>query len=183
MTPKVFMLADKPTYMLDREGRALDMGTWYNEMFRRMACDFAAVLTNRAGIFVDADTVINQYAKYQGGLSVFEEVLASEGADREELLRSPFREKILQFAFPGRDCGAECDDTWLERIRRANRWIPVNEALPEKNQDILVTVRENGYEYVKTSRFHGVSVWEYEKTQGKETLAWMALPEAYRAEE
>ncbi len=65
------------------------------------------------------------------------------------------------------------------------KWIPVTEALPEKHQRVLVTIkRTDGEMRVRSGNYSDDYFWidngDYWKCN--EVLAWMSLPEPWRGE-
>ena len=101
-----------PVNMTDRDGDVVNMATWYGEMYYRMASDFAAVLWNRAGIKITPAGLIHEYCECNEPPNVFEEGFIREGKEnREHILRmkSHFRRKVLDFAFPARTCKSDLD--------------------------------------------------------------------------
>ena len=64
---------------------------------------------------------------------------------------------------------------------RENRWIPVSERLPEKNDVYLVAVEMAGYPQRDVDGFIGQASRKWEK-YGNKVVAWMSLPEPYKAE-
>ena len=71
----------------------------------------------------------------------------------------------------------------LQQVTGKLNWIPVSEALPELEKDVLVTT-ENGYIYIanydkvfdKTGWFESIECYELD------VIAWQPLPEPYREE-
>lgn len=76
----------------------------------------------------------------------------------------------------------------------SERWVPVNERLPERATEVLVTVRykyrKKEYVYVDLGRLYGDKNhgwWcasdEYKIDKGREEIiAWMPFPKPYKAE-
>lgn len=73
------------------------------------------------------------------------------------------------------------------------KWIPVSEALPEEDEEVLVTVRFDGIKDLKSSTYVEVAhqidcEWssytdEYKVMRHRHhVIAWMPLPEPYRGE-
>lgn len=85
-------------------------------------------------------------------------------------------------------CGwrKELKEQGCEFFDNGNRWIPLNERLPEDNTYVLVTVKvgkrepkvRSGY-YYKDGHFHidNGDSWE---ARDKELKAWMPLPQPYK---
>lgn len=78
---------------------------------------------------------------------------------------------------------------FIENIdgEKANGWIPVSERLPEKNKDVITTVKYSGFmgmygRWLKTAFIDGYGEWNGECIGG-EVIAWMYLPEPYKEEE
>lgn len=72
----------------------------------------------------------------------------------------------------------------LEQDEKANGWIPVSERLPEKNKDVITTVKYSGFmgmygRWLKTAFIDGYGEWNGECIGG-EVIAWMPLPEPYK---
>lgn len=62
----------------------------------------------------------------------------------------------------------------MAAIKREQRWIPVSERLPEKNGEYLITGRQGAVNKRRYHDGHWYGNWS--------VLAWMPLPEPYRAE-
>lgn len=102
--------------------------------------------------------------------------------DCKELPEEPSKEKteetITEFADRCKKCGAK-----YGRLLN-QKWIPVSERLPEENKWVLVTVVQGSVRYVEIMRI--------DKYKGMFTdnvgyyydsvIAWMPLPEPYKAE-
>lgn len=72
----------------------------------------------------------------------------------------------------------------LEQDEKENGWIPVSERLPEKNKDVIATVKYSGFmgmygRWLKTSFIDDYGEWNGECIGG-EVIAWMPLPEPYK---
>lgn len=75
---------------------------------------------------------------------------------------------------------------FIENIdgEKANGWIPVSERLPEKNKDVIATVKYSGFmgmygRWLKTAFIDDYGEWNGECIGG-EVIAWMPLPEPYK---
>ena len=75
---------------------------------------------------------------------------------------------------------------FIENIdgEKANGWIPVSERSPEKNKDVITTVKYSGFmgmygRWLKTAFIDGYGEWNGECIGG-EVIAWMPLPEPYK---
>ena len=75
---------------------------------------------------------------------------------------------------------------FIENIdgEKANGWIPVSERLPEKNKDVITTVKYSGFmgmygRWLKTAFIDGYGEWNGECIGG-EVIAWMPLPKPYK---
>ena len=64
-----------------------------------------------------------------------------------------------------------------------SKWIPVSERLPEKNVEVLATTE---WDAVTIAEMYGVNDWFIHEgttnAQTDEIVAWMPLPEPYKAE-
>lgn len=72
----------------------------------------------------------------------------------------------------------------LEQDEKENGWIPVSERLPEKNKDVIATVKYSGFmgmygRWLKTAFIDDYGEWNGECIGG-EVIAWMPLPEPYK---
>ena len=75
---------------------------------------------------------------------------------------------------------------FIENIdgEKANGWIPVSVRLPEKNKDVITTVKYSGFmgmygRWLKTAFIDGYGEWNGECIGG-EVIAWMPLPKPYK---
>ena len=75
---------------------------------------------------------------------------------------------------------------FIENIdgEKANGWIPVSERLPEKNKDVITTVKYSGFmgmygRWLKTAFIDDYGEWNGECIGGK-VVAWMPLPKPYK---
>lgn len=69
----------------------------------------------------------------------------------------------------------------LKQLREQTRWIPVSERLPEIHKEVIVTDIETSDAY--QSRYIGDGHWECDNGLFKNRIiAWMPLPEPYKAE-
>ena len=72
----------------------------------------------------------------------------------------------------------------IEQDEKENGWIPVSERLPEKNKDVITTVKYSGFmgmygRWLKTAFIDDYGEWNGECIGG-EVIAWMPLPEPYK---
>lgn len=72
--------------------------------------------------------------------------------------------------------GIDCED--CPAYEKKTGWIPVSERLPEKYTYTLWCASSG---YVRSDYFNG-EFWEDAKKLGYEVIAWMPLPEPYKAE-
>lgn len=64
-----------------------------------------------------------------------------------------------------------------------DRWIPVTERLPEDDTEVLVYLFDNQSPYIAWIRDSHWYTEEFEVEKENEPVAWMPLPEPYKAEE
>lgn len=72
----------------------------------------------------------------------------------------------------------------LKQLREQTRWIPVNEELPEDGEEVL-TCSTVGFIEIQSLENPYDVYWENQKgdwTDFDEVIAWMPLPEPYKAE-
>ena len=74
---------------------------------------------------------------------------------------------------------------WLEKVPSAQRWIPCSERLPEEYGNYLITTHDGNVD-IGTIDPKKKGVWSACDSDGfywlREVIAWMPLPEPYRAE-
>lgn len=88
------------------------------------------------------------------------------------------------------ECAAEHRQLaeWLKDYKRLleqePKWIPVSERLPEKNVWVLVTVKQSDKHYQEIMRRNKyIEAWaDGIDNYTDEIIAWMPLPEPYKAE-
>ena len=68
----------------------------------------------------------------------------------------------------------------LPPVEQKQAWIPVSERLPEKNDVYLVAINSYGCPTRDVDGFSSQSVRKWEM-YGKSVVAWMPLPEPYKA--
>lgn len=106
--------------------------------------------------------------------------------DRQDVIR--VLQSMMQDCFPEAEEELDAVVTTVREIPSAEperKWIPVTEALPEKHQRVLVTIKRiDGEMRVRSGNYFDDYFWidngDYWKCN--EVLAWMPLPEAYRGE-
>lgn len=99
----------------------------------------------------------------------------------------PEQENVTEFADKCRECGERYGKLLKEKV---GRWIPVSERLPEEDGQYLITVK-----YVHVDGYDDIYAENGEWMDGKwdtfcfghcgqveAILAWMPLPEPYKAE-
>lgn len=71
----------------------------------------------------------------------------------------------------------------LPSVQPQQRWIPVSERLPDEDDVYLVTMNVLGRHIRDINRFRIDERWEsYGNNEDNEVIAWMPLPEPYKAE-
>ena len=68
-----------------------------------------------------------------------------------------------------------------DELMNKSKWIPVSERLPEKNDVYLVAVEAFGYPRRDVDGFIGQTPRKWEH-YGNKVVAWMPLPDPYKAE-
>ena len=75
----------------------------------------------------------------------------------------------------------------LKKLREQTRWIPVSKRLPKDKTYVLVTIAVRGRQphsrssWYQTGAFHNDN-GDYWRADEPEVVAWMPLPEPYKAE-
>lgn len=101
---------------------------------------------------------------------------------REEAIKEI--NKVFEPAFANYIITALTDSiTVSDKVLDQTRWIPVNERLPEKNVEVLVTTK---YDEIAIAELYGGNDWFIHKDivnfDADAIVAWMPLPEPYKAE-
>ncbi len=69
-------------------------------------------------------------------------------------------------------------DKWLEKAQQITDWIPISEALPKKNCETWVTIKNGNTRYVTAARFW-VSERSWDIPGHNNITAWMPKPAPY----
>jgi hypothetical protein len=85
-------------------------------------------------------------------------------------------------------CGAALAKTYVEQLPSAQRWIPCSERLPKYNTPVLLALNQIGKERTivigerrtRKSGWYFVDIAAYDPEH--KVIAWMPLPEPYKAE-
>ena len=110
----------------------------------------------------------------------FNEFLKGTGLDNEEYLKSEMKtnEDLRKIV--------EANRMAIKALEQEPKWIPVSERLPEENGQYLVTVKNlTGYEQLYNNVFECEFFekdWIFKGWKDNKVIAWMELPEPYKAE-
>lgn len=124
----------------------------------------------------------------------------SDLISRNDAVKAIEFEKVYMTAYKGSSNGYVSEGNPLKQYNKGlddaikainslapaeSEWIPVSEALPEKHQRVLVTIRRSDGEYrVRSGNYSDEYFWIDNGDHWKcnEALAWMPLPEPYRGD-
>lgn len=121
---------------------------------------------------------LDEAIKYAEEVAEDEERKAGYFYDKES---ASYKKKCCKYAEEHRQLAEWLKE--LKQLREQTRWIPVTERLPEEFKSVLVCYEsQGGIAQAVSERFGTHTGYKWSALAGIESIAWMLLPEPYKAE-